>query len=194
MQLTCPSCRQSVSADAASPAAAIVCTHCGSTIDASKQSATATDGAAGPAVTCDHVETQDWNQSATQDWQAPAAAAGVKKDHVFDLPELPGYEVLGLVGRGGMGVVLKAHHRALDRLVAIKMPLAGELADARERERFLREARSAAKLRHPNICPIYEVSEVAGRPYLAMGFIQGEHLRDWATKKAPYTTVITTVV
>jgi WD40 repeat protein/tetratricopeptide (TPR) repeat protein/predicted Ser/Thr protein kinase len=185
MEIICPSCRQSVSTDAASSAAAVVCSHCGSTIDASRQQVTATDVASGPAVTRDHVETQDWKQSATHEWPGAATSLVTGSKGAFDLPELPGYDVLGLIGRGGMGVVLKAHHRLLDRPVAIKMPLAGQLADERDRERFLREARAAAKLRHPNICPIYEVSEAAGRPYLAMGFIQGENLREWFKKNSP---------
>ncbi len=102
-----------------------------------------------------------------------------------DWPRLPQYEVEGVIGRGGMGVVLRARHRVLDRLVALKLPLATQLAGQVDRERFLREARSAARLRHPHICPIYEVGESHGRPYLAMGFIQGQTLRDWAAARRP---------
>ena len=58
-----------------------------------------------------------------------------------------------------MGIVLQARHKVLDRLVAVKMPLAGDWMDDAGRERFLREARATAKLRHPNICPIFEVGE-----------------------------------
>ncbi|HUY36104.1 MAG TPA: serine/threonine-protein kinase [Pirellulales bacterium] len=102
-----------------------------------------------------------------------------------ELPRIPGYEVLGLLGRGGMGVVLKARHCVLGRLVAIKLPLAGQLADAVDRERFLREARAAARLRHPHICPIYEVGETEGRPYLALHFVAGQTLRDWSAERSP---------
>lgn len=103
----------------------------------------------------------------------------------FDLPAIPEYEVLSVLGKGGMGVVLKARHRVLGRLVAIKLPLAGQLADAAERERFLREARAAARLHHPYICPIHEVGEVEGRPYLALHFVAGQTLRDWSAEHKP---------
>jgi tetratricopeptide (TPR) repeat protein len=83
-----------------------------------------------------------------------------------------------------MGVVLKARHRVLGRLVAIKMPL-HRLPSAVHWQRFLREARSAARLQHPNICPIYEIGEQADCPFLAMGFIQGEPLHAWARSRQP---------
>jgi len=97
-----------------------------------------------------------------------------------DVPELPDYEILDLIGHGGMGLVVKARHKVLKRLVAIKLPLPGRMTGEDDRERFLREARSAAGLRHPHICPIYEVGEADGRPYLAMGFIEGWTLDEWA--------------
>jgi eukaryotic-like serine/threonine-protein kinase len=93
------------------------------------------------------------------------------------LPELPGYEVQRLLGEGGMGIVVLARQQQLDRLVAIKMPL-HTLSDE-GRARFLREARAAAGLRHPNICPVHEVGEHRGQPYLVMDYIDGPTLRDW---------------
>lgn len=93
--------------------------------------------------------------------------------------ELPGYEVVRVVGRGGMGVVFEARDVALKRAVAIKVPLRGRLGRS-EAERFLREARAVAKLRHANICPIYEVGEHRKRPYIAMGFVAGTTLSEWA--------------
>src|SRR5712692_10735147 len=76
--------------------------------------------------------------------------------------ELGGYRIEGLLGRGGMGVVYRAHELALDRKVALKL-LAPELAeDVRFRERFLRESRLAASLDHPSIVPIYDAGEVDG--------------------------------
>lgn len=103
-----------------------------------------------------------------------------------DLPRLPDYDVLEFVARGGMGLVLKARHRVLDRLAAIKVPLAQYVAGDDDRQRFLREARSSARLRHSNICTIHEVGEAGGRPYIVMDFIQGETLAAW-TKRSPPT-------
>jgi serine/threonine protein kinase len=90
----------------------------------------------------------------------------------------PGYELLAELGHGGMGVVYKARHLALDRLVALKMIRSGELADPVERERFEAEARAVARLSHPNIIQIYEVGEVEGRPFLALEYVPGQSLAE----------------
>jgi predicted Ser/Thr protein kinase len=100
-----------------------------------------------------------------------------------DFPTLPGYDILAELGRGGMGVVYKARDRQLRHLVAIKMPLPHCIARQQDRERFLREARAAAGLRHPNICPIHRVEEADGRPFIVLAFIQGEDLRAWMNRQ-----------
>jgi hypothetical protein len=91
--------------------------------------------------------------------------------------ELFGYRLEALLGRGGMGVVYRAHDLALDRKVALKL-LAPELAeDERFRSRFLRESRVAASLDHPNVIPIYEAGEAGGLLCIAMHYVEGTDLR-----------------
>jgi tRNA A-37 threonylcarbamoyl transferase component Bud32/tetratricopeptide (TPR) repeat protein len=86
------------------------------------------------------------------------------------------YELLSEAGRGGMGVVYRARHRRLNRMVALKMILAGRLADEAHVERFYTEARAAARLQHPNIVPVYEAGEHDGQHFLAMAFVEGSDL------------------
>jgi tetratricopeptide (TPR) repeat protein len=93
-----------------------------------------------------------------------------------ELPRIPGYEVQELLGRGGMGVVFRARHLSLNRIVALKMALAGAYAGPRERERFQREAEAVAGLRHPNVVQIHDVGDSDGRPYYTMEFVEGGSL------------------
>ncbi|QDS88569.1 Serine/threonine-protein kinase PknB [Rosistilla ulvae] len=89
------------------------------------------------------------------------------------LPEIPGYDVDSVLGHGGMGVVYHARHLQLNRTVAIKTLLAGSYATDVERLRFAREAEAIAGLRHPHIVQIYDVGEVAGRPFYTMELVEG---------------------
>jgi len=102
------------------------------------------------------------------DQAAPRRAAGVSS--------VAGYEVLGELGRGGMGVVYKAREPRLNRVVALKMVLSGEHAGPQELARFETEARAVARLSHPNIVRIYAVGESEGRPFLSLEFVDGGSL------------------
>src|SRR5579859_2556336 len=92
------------------------------------------------------------------------------------LPEVPGYEVLAVLGRGGHGIVYRVRHLKLKRLAALKMLLTGQYASAAELARFMREAEAIAALQHPNIVQIYDIGEVDGRPYFTMEFVGGGSL------------------
>ena len=92
------------------------------------------------------------------------------------LPLVPGYEVQSVLGVGGMGVVFRARHLGLNRVVALKMALAGAYAGVPERARFQREAEAVAVLAHPNVVQIHDVGQAAGRPYFTMEYVEGGSL------------------
>ncbi|MCA9221633.1 MAG: protein kinase, partial [Planctomycetales bacterium] len=93
------------------------------------------------------------------------------------------YRLIRPLGRGGMGTVWLAHDPQLSRDVALKIPHGSHRADDTWRGRFLREARAAAQLDHANICPIHEVGEIDGHPYMTMGCITGPSLKEWLTQR-----------
>jgi WD40 repeat protein len=96
-----------------------------------------------------------------------------------DVPAIPGYAILEEIGRGGMGVVYKARQTGLNRLVALKMILAGGYAEAGALRRFQVEAESVARLQHPNIVQVYEIGAVEGRPFFSLEYVAGGTLAQY---------------
>ncbi|QEH38503.1 Serine/threonine-protein kinase PrkC [Aquisphaera giovannonii] len=90
--------------------------------------------------------------------------------------EVPGYELLGEIGRGGMGVVYLARQRSLDRVVALKRILVGANASPAHVQRFRREGLTLARLRHPNVVQVFDVGEHDGLPYIALEYVRGSSL------------------
>jgi WD40 repeat protein/tRNA A-37 threonylcarbamoyl transferase component Bud32 len=127
-----------------------------------------------PFQKADHATLPPPNQ--TPDKSAPANSLGSETPVQAREVRIPGYELLGELGRGGMGVVYKARHVKLNRLVALKMILAGSHAGASELARFHTEAQAIARLQHPNIVQVHEVSEHEGTPFIALEFCGGGSL------------------
>jgi eukaryotic-like serine/threonine-protein kinase len=123
--------------------------------------------------------------------------SGVRPDLDGDAPPpaaVPGYEVLGELSRGGMGVVYRARQVSLNRLVALKMIHAGARAGAVDRARFHTEAEAVARLHHPNIIQIYDIGQCDGCPYFTMELVSGPTLgRACQDRPQPARTAATLV-
>jgi serine/threonine-protein kinase len=110
---------------------------------------------------------------------ATGTAPGRAGEGAPRLPDVPGYELLGVLGRGGMGVVYRARQLGFNRVVALKMIRAAG-GEAGERARFRVEAQAVARLRHPNIVQVFDTGEADGCPYFSMEYLEGGSLADRA--------------
>ncbi len=114
----------------------------------------------------------------TQGTRPSASAGGVSP--------VPGYEIVSVLGRGGMGIVYKAKHIQLDRIVALKMILTGAYSSEDDRKRFDAEAKAVAQFKHPNIVDVYDSGNHNGVPYLSLEYVEGGTLQG-KLEKSPMT-------
>ena len=98
---------------------------------------------------------------------------------------VPGYEILGLLGKGGMGVVYRARQKSLDRIVALKTVLVSQLADSTAVQRFEQEAQAVARLMHPHIIAAYDFGRHEGRLFFAMELVEGEDVEKLVARVGP---------
>jgi len=158
----------------------ILCPVCGSAVDREMESASEGSSAVLTGLRLAPIGEAETVAPGPDSVIAPPGKSGrqsVSAPNHGGWPSIPGYEVLEELGRGGMGVVLKARQTKLDRMVALKVLTPQTESDAAFAERFSREARALAKLAHPNIVTVHDFGQVEGQSYLVMEFIAGMNLR-----------------
>ncbi len=114
----------------------------------------------------------------------------VDADKARELPKLSGYTLVSELGRGAVGVVYKARHHALNRIVALKMLRVSRQGDAEQRRRFRTEVETIALLQHPNIVQVYDVGEHDGRPFFTMEHLDGGSLAEKCRGQAQTPPVV----
>jgi serine/threonine-protein kinase len=135
-----------------------------------------------------------FNQQATAILSRHSPAAKMPSPGELAPVSVKGYEILGELGRGGMGVVYRARQTSLNRIFALKMILVGGHAGSDQLTRFRAEAGAVAKLQHPNIVQVYDIGEQEGLPYFSLEFVDGTALdRVLAGKPQPESQAAQTI-
>jgi WD40 repeat protein/tRNA A-37 threonylcarbamoyl transferase component Bud32 len=161
------------------------------------QQASKTVGRSAANIHCPHCFNPIEILLDNEEWEVvcPSCGSAVQLDSAstiriskFDRTSTVGrFQVLGIAGVGGIGTVYRAFDPQLDRTVAIKVPRIGNLSTQEDVDRFIREARSAAQLRHRGVVPVHEVGLHEGVPYLVSEFVRGVTLSDRLTARRPTT-------
>jgi len=128
-------------------------------------------------VSAENGENQNQNRSTGSTWSL------TNLEEVKYPVEFGDYDLLAEIDRGGMGIVFKANHRKLNRIVALKVMRSADFCSAEEKGRFRAEAESSAAINHPNILSIFEVGEMHGLMYFTMAYVDGETLAALARRK-----------
>ena len=148
-------------------------------------------GKRGRCKKCGHVfalARPDGEPASMMSGDASAWKRGQAPATPVNLPEQFGrYRIIKALGQGGMGAVYLAHDIKLDRQVALKVPFFSQADGPQAIQRFEREARAAATLDHPNLCPIFDVGEVDGIHYLTMPYIEGKPLSEALARDQTFT-------
>ena len=157
IRVSCPECRAVASVEEQSLGRRGRCKKCGHVFALARPGGEAASAVSGDASA----------------WKGPSPAPPPARP--TDLPEQFGrYRIMKQLGQGGMGAVYLAHDTRLDRKVALKVPFFHPSDGPQAVQRFEREARAAATLDHPNLCPVFDVGEVDGIHYLTMPYIEGK--------------------